>query len=436
MRPPQMKELRTSRDRFAFLILCLTVTLVANLAERVDAEAAAEVGWYMSPPFIESSQKIWSVREMNPPAKDFFLVFSTNNGTNWQTFGSQLPSGLAALPSSVFVHAGRIFIAEAPVPCRGARVLSVNLTTQAVSLVRYLDPTATILPWGWTLDGQNNLWAGQYGIPVAAAPPECQSNGPINVSYILQIADSQGNPVASASTNFVSHWSWHSCSSPENCFGSWLGPLGSTSDRHVHNLRYDAARNVFLINSGDSPRAFLLWNGDTSTRPTVVPSCCATGYVLTGFTGLATLSDAVYVGDDWTSVGRQNSIRKYPWIGTSLGAPVTVLTLHPFFDTPIFDLHASGETEIYFVNYDEPTPTQPNVRRSGLHRLKRASASVDFPGTADLLFYYESPFRNIRFIAADRYNSIPPASEMPYIFLYAVGTRNGAPLPVITRVPR
>lgn len=426
-----MVRLRAAAGRPALFVLCLSLAFEAGIAATAGA-TAVEVGYYMAPVFVENSNKIWTVREIPGLSGNFYLAFSTDHGTTWQTFGGQLPSDLTALPSSLFVHGGRVLIAEAPVPCRSARVLSVDLTTQAVSTVRYLDPTATILPWGWTLDGEDNLWAGQYGNTIAGAPPECRSNHPLNISYILQIADSQGNSVPSSSPSFVSRWTWQSCWAPESCFGSWLAPPGSTSSLHVHNIRYDASRELFVINSGDSPRALMLWNGNPTSAPSVVERCCEGAYIMTGFTGSAPLSDALYVGDDWTSAGRGNSIRRYPWLGGTLGAPTTLLTLPPSFDTPIFDLHPSGETELYFVNYDEPTPTEPNVRLSGLHRVRRNSVNVDFPSTPELLFYYQSSWRNIKYLAADRNNSIPP--DMPYVFVFSVGTYNNAPVTVITRV--
>lgn len=415
------------------IAVTLFIALLTSFAMRADT-TVTEVGYYMAPVFIENATTIWTVRENPGLSKNFYLAFSTDYGTTWSTFGSQLPSDLAALPSSLFVQAGKIFIAEAPVPCKGARLFSVDRTTQQISVVRYLDPNATIRPWGWAVDGQGNLWAGQYG--VRNSPPECRANS-LNLSYILQIADASGNPVPETSQTYISRWPWMACGIPESCFGSWIAPPGTTADLHVHNLRYDAARSLFVINSGDSPRAFMTWNGNPSTPPTMAPRCCDSGYILPGFTGSAPLGDAVYVGDDWTLAvpfHRGNSIRKYPWIGSSLGLPTTVLTLSDSYDTPIFDLHASGELDLFFINYDEPREGQPSVRLSGLHRLHRTSPTANFPSTPETLHYYQSTWRNIWYIAADRNNQIP--TNMPYIFIFSVGTYENQPVTVITRVSR
>ena len=434
---------RTSRSVFAllaFLTLCLT-------GARAYAEnVSQEVAWYTSPAFIDDNQKVWAVREIPDQSKQFFLISSADFGGTWQTFGSQLPADLNQLPSSVFVYAGHAFIAEAAKPCGGSRVFSVDLSTQAISTIRWLDPTATILPWGWSLDGAGNLWAGQYGLPMGPdTPGGCQLPRGINVSYVLKIADSLGNAVAASAADAISKWIWPFCSSAPDCFAEWLAPYGATADRHVHNLRYDGTRGVFLINSGDSPRASLIWSGNVNTAPTVVPNCCVSGYVLPGFTGSAPLADAWYVGDDWTVIGadhRENSIRKYPWNGSALGSPVTVLTLPFAYDSPIYDLHASGQTELFFVNNDEPRnpnevppPTRVQVGSSGLFRVVRSSATAAFPSTPELLFHYDSSWRNIYYIAADKNNTIPTA--MPYVF---VSSRRVNPAGVViwtlTRVTR
>lgn len=401
-----------------FLVALVLQTGLGAVAAATIEEVATDI----SPAFIGASNRLWAVKKTSPTDPTFRVVYSTDNATTWINFGSPLPADVSEVPSSIFVHSsGAVFVAEAPKACSGARIFRMDTGGQ-LTVIRNLDVTATVLPWGWTEDGAQNLYAAQYGVRIDAP---CATGHPVNVSYVLKIAEPSGVPSGTAGT--TSSWSWPTCgTSPQDCFAAWIAPLGAAADLHIHNLRYDPNRSTFVINSGDSPRATMTWNGNLATTPSLLPNCCSDGFLLTGFTGSAPMSDALYVGDDWTanSGGRGNSIRKLLWSGSNLVPPSSrsasiVYTMQNSFDTPIWDIHSSSDLELWFVNYDEATATEPSVRLSGLHVLRRTVPSYpNFATPATAVASAQSSWRNFRYIAADRFSQIP--GNMPYIFVQAI----------------
>lgn len=405
------------------------------------ANSATEVGYNISPAFIEG-QRVWAIKR-DDNAMSYRAVYSDNWGDSWSAFGNAIPFEPGSTPSSLFVHtSGHIFVAESAVACKGSRIFRINRSTGEVIVATYTDPTATIHPWGWTQDALGNLWAGEYGLP-GSGHPECAPSQPVNVSYVLKVADVNGVPLARDITT-KSNWMWPR-TDPISGMASWLAPKGAAADLHIHNLRFDSYHNRFLINSGDSPRTFMSWapmqNGalDTSIIPNIVDACCDDAFLLTGFTGLAPMIDGAYVGDDWTSQGRGNSIRLYPWSNNSssgMGAPIKIATMPSSYDTPIWDLHGSGENELWFVNFDEPTSTEPSIRLSGLHKITRASSGSPFSGNVETVYSAQSSWRNSMYIATDYKNRIP--LDAPYIFVYGIysGATPADKLSVLTRVSR
>jgi hypothetical protein len=398
----------------------------------------------MTTPFIENSTTIWSVQGTGP----YNVVYSHDNGDSWQTL-TQMDSDVTQLPASLFVHpSGNIFISESvdmtdPQPL--ARILRLNRQSLAFSTQVTLDPYAMVLPWGWAMDAQGNLYAGQYGHLTAScnvAPP--------TVSYIWKVAGASGNPA----DNNKSNWSWTGTTpwtavapyvSSANCFSpdgwGWLNLPGTSSDRHIHNLRFDSWHGEFVINAGDNPKNTFLWDGDMSDVPQPVPadsfapSDCqdpSYDYSLTGYTGCAPQNDALYVGDDW-SYGcapslsspwvRDNRIRQYQWVNGVLQAPVTVLAMSSLnggiWNTPIFDLHAtSDQLNLFFVTTDENRPdlTPAQTQHSGIHRLSRSSPGQPFTQASftNLLDSNSSQYA-WAFIATDQNSQVP--AGMNYIFV-------------------
>ncbi len=392
---------------------------------------SGEISYYMSPLFIENAKTIWGVQKNGN--YNYTIVYSDNYGQDWNVFVA-LPFSVEKIPASIYIHSTRhIFIAEDVPPNRSARVFRVDRTTKEITIARYLDPSATISPWGWTSDADGILFAGQYGFgSLSETSEEFGLNArALNISYILQIADAQGNSVSRNDDNSISNWSWPPNVAPETNFATWLAPRGVIADRHVHNLSFDVTRNKFFINGGDSPRSFMYWGGDMETRPVLAQRTYEMG-ILGGFTGCAPLSDGIYVADDWTVAGRGNSIRKYQLTNKELSYVGVIATLPNSWDTPIFDLHATTDgKKLFFVNYDEPRLDEPAIRFSGLHSLSRDEINYDFTNFSTL-FYRQSSFRNWQYIAADLNGQIP--FEMPYIFIWGKGTFNGEPVTVIARV--
>jgi hypothetical protein len=393
-----------------------------------------EIGYNMSPLFIENANTIWAVQQTTSRRKVVYsVVFSDNYGDSWVKF-VQLPSTVNKIPRSIFIHpTGHIFIAEDVPIDRSARVYRIDRQTKAITIARYLDPTATIAPWGWACDADGNLYAGQYGFGSLSGAPE--GYGPntkvINISYILKIADIQGNSISRSAEGSVSNWYWPPDVVPELNFATWVAPRGVAADLHIHNVRFDLTRNLFFINAGDNPRSFMYWEGDTETPPVLADRTYEQG-ILGGFTGCAPLIDGIYVGDDWTVAGRGNSIRKYQLSNERLSYMGLVQTLPNEYDTPIFDLHATiDEKNLYFVNYDEPREGEPPIRLSGIHKLSRSNTTQSFFNFTTL-GYSQSSWRNWHYIAANLNGQVP--NDMPYIFIWGEGTYNGAPITVIARV--
>lgn len=388
-----------------------------------------------SPAFIEGS-RVWAVHSSTGNAP-YQLVYSDNNGSNW-TVHTTL-SELSRPPSSLFVHPvnGDIFIAEAQHnDCRNARIFRVPDAGGSPVRVRYLDPGATVLPWGWSLDGENNLFAAEYGWSSQAAV-DCGQTRNFNVSYVFRIADGSGVAVPENDTN-VSRWSWQqNCFPPEEngCFARYVAPAGAFADRHVHVLRYVAEKGLFLVTAGDSPRTFWTWSGDLQTLPASVPRCCDAGWILTGFTGIAPAGGSIYTADDFTAAGasnRGNSVRRYSWdASNTLVSPGLVKTLPTSCDTPIYDLHANtNENELWLVNYDEPLGQGNDfARKSGVHRLSGSNFSV-----FETFYAGGSASRNLVFLATDAWKRVPSGD---YVFAWGKTSENSPPVgTTLVRIPR
>ena len=409
---------------FAVLLMAFAV---APAAKAIDADQNSTVLLNnTSPAFIEDG-RLWAVHSPTGSGP-YQLVYSDNEGDNWTTHATL--SEMSRPPSSLFVHPvnGDIYIAEAQGnDCRNARIFRVPDAGGMPVRVRYLDPGATVLPWGWSLDGQNNLFAAEYGWSSQGAV-DCGQTRNFNTSYVFRIADGSGVAVPENDTN-VSRWSWQqNCFPPEEngCFARYVAPTGSFADRHVHVLRYVAEKSLFLVTAGDSPRTFWTWSGDLETLPASVPRCCDTGWILTGFTGIAPAAGGVYTADDFTAAGasnRGNSVRRYTWnASNTLVSPTLVKTLPVDCDTPIYDLHANTTgNELWLVNYDEPLGQGDDfARKSGVHRL----SGTNF-GVFETFYAAGSASLNLVFLATNAQKQVPAGN---HVFAWGKSSENAPPV--------
>lgn len=176
------------------LVLALMVSSLPAISQTASGNATVLMS-DISPPFISSAGRLWVVSHSG--VSNYAVLFSDDNGTSWSSYVALPPLGM--LPGSIFVHpSGNIYIAESSASCKNARVIRVD-PLKNVSTAQYLDPGATVLPWGWSMDSQGNLYAGEYGWS-ASSDPSCGQQRNVNISCVYKVADSSGAPTGADKT--------------------------------------------------------------------------------------------------------------------------------------------------------------------------------------------------------------------------------------------